>query len=231
MDAAVVIPAFNERERIGTALDALRGQPATVVVVVAGDDGTADRARDHPATDVVLDDEAEAGPGPARNQGARTAAADVVCFTDADTVVGPDWVRRHLRHYEREDVVGVGGPVLALDGDRRDEFMFRALSDWWYRASWPLGFVQASSNNCSYRRSAFDAVGGFDGRLSFLEDTDLSMRMKRVGEVVYDPSARVETSVRRQREEGYLRLFLTYVRGYLRWAAGRDPDGGYFREW
>ncbi len=231
MDAAVVVPAYNEREGIERALSALAGQDAEVVVVVGGDDGTGDVARAHPAADRVVADEREDGPAAARNQGARATDREVVCFTDADTVVGPGWVARHRAHYHDERVVGVGGPLRPLDGDRSDDLLFRVLSDWWYRVSWPVGFVQASGNNCSYRRGPFLDAGGFDESLPFMEDTDCSLRMREYGDVVYDRHAWVETSVRRQREEGYLGLFLTYALGYARYALGRDPGEGYFREW
>jgi len=228
-----VIPAYNERRGIERALDALAGQPGEVIVVVGGDDGTARVAREHAAADRVLDDDREAGPAAARNRGARAADAEVVCFTDADTVVGPGWVDRHRSHYRERSVVGVGGPLRPLDGTHRDDLLFRALSDWWYRVSWPVGFVQASGNNCSYRRGPFLAAGGFDESLPFMEDTDCSLRMARRGRVLYDRHAWVETSPRRQREEGYLGLFARYAAGYARYALGRDPGGGsgYFRDW
>lgn len=228
MNAAVVVPAYDERERIGRTLDALDGQDAAVVVVVDGDDGTAAAAEAHSAVDRVVDGPGTS-PGAARNRGARAVDAEVVCFTDADTVVPSGWVDRHLSHYHRSEVVGVGGPVRPLDGDLTDEALFRVLSDYWYRASWPLGFVQASANNCSYRRRPFLRAGGFDESLSFIEDTDASLRMARRGRMVYDRHVRVRTSVRRQSDRGYLGLFLTYAAGYVRYALGRDPGGGYFR--
>ncbi|WP_254545320.1 glycosyltransferase [Halomarina pelagica] len=231
MDAAVVVPAYNERAAVSRALDALAGQDAEVVVVVGGDDGTETVAREHAATGRVVRDEAEDGPAAARNQGARATDATVVCFTDADTVVPPGWVARHLSHYHDRRVVGVGGPLRPLDGDRTDEALFKLLSDYWYRVSWPVGFVQASGNNCSYRREDFLAAGGFDESLPFMEDTDCSLRMKARGRLVYDPHAWVRTSVRRQREEGYGGLFLRYAIGYVRYALGREPGSRYFRDW
>jgi len=230
VNAAVVVPAYNERERIARTLDTLAGQDAEVVVVVDGDDGTAAAAEVHAAVDLVLDGPGD-GPAAARNRGVEAVDADVVCFTDADTVVSPGWVARHRSHYHDPDVVGVGGPLAPLDGDWTDAILFRVLSDYWYRVSWPLGFVQASTNNCSYRREPFLRAGGFDESLSFIEDTDASLRMARHGRMVYDRHARVETSVRRQSEQGYLRLFLTYLAGYARYALGRDPGGDYFRDW
>lgn len=231
MDVTVVIPAYNEEDRIETALDPLSGQPVTVVVVVGGDDTTGSRARQHPATDLVIRDDSEDGPAAARNSGARITDADVVCFTDADTVVPPGWVDRHRRHYTDESVVGVGGPIVPFDGTPVDATLFRILSDWWYRVSWPLGFVQASGNNCSYRREPFLAAGGFDTDLTFIEDTECSLRMSERGRMVYDREAWVMTAVRRQREQGYLSLFLTYAKGYLELATGRTSETDYFHDW
>jgi cellulose synthase/poly-beta-1,6-N-acetylglucosamine synthase-like glycosyltransferase len=231
MDAAVVIPAYNERATIESTLDSLDGQEADVIVVVGGDDGTEAVARTHPTTNRVITDATENGPATARNQGARAAENTVVCFTDADTIVPPKWVRRHLSHYQDPSVIGVGGPLQPLDGDWTDTVLFKLLSDWWYRASWPLGFVQASGNNCSYRREPFLDAGGFDESISFVEDTDCSLRMRNQGTMVYDPDTVVETSIRRQKMNGYLALFLIYALGYARYAFGCDPGREYFQSW
>lgn len=228
LDAAVVVPAHEERDDLERTLDSLSGQATEVIVVAGGNDGTEGVARTHPTPDRVIEDGSGGGPAAARNRGARATECPVVCFTDADTVVPPGWVPRHARHYRDPRVVGVGGPLRPLDGDRTDAVLFKLLSDWWYRASWPFGFVQASGNNCSYRRRAFLDAGGFDESLSFIEDTDCSLRMRAHGDVVYDPRAWVETSVRRQAEAGYLGLFSTYAVGYARYALGYDPGGDYF---
>jgi glycosyltransferase involved in cell wall biosynthesis len=231
LDAAVVIPAYNERATIESTLDALHGQNADVIVVAGGDDGTGTVARAHPATNCVIADAAASGPAAARNRGARAAESTVVCFTDADTIVPPGWVVQHLSHYHDPGVIGVGGPMQPLDGDWTDDVLFKLLSDWWYRVSWPFGFVQATGNNCSYHRERFLDAGGFDESMSFVEDTDCSLRMDNHGTMVYDPHIPVETSIRRQNQKGYLRLFFTYAVGYVRYVFGYDPGKGYFRDW
>lgn len=230
MDASVVIPAYDEAATIGRTLDSLVGQGAEVVVVVDGTDTTGEIARDHDAVDVVVSGENH-GPGAARNRGAATASGDVVLFTDADTVVPEDWVARHRRHYQRDAVVGAGGPAQPLDGGLFDDVLFTVLSDWWYRVSWPLGFVQQPGFNMSVRRSAFEAIGGFDETLAFQEDTDLSMRLKRRGEIVYDPACVVRTSPRREHAEGYGGLLWRNARGYLHnFVLGNRVGRGYFEE-
>jgi len=228
MDASVVVPAFEEAATLGRALDALAGQDAAVVVVAGGEDDTAAIAESHPAVDRVVADEGR-GAGAARNRGAEAASGEVLLFTDADTVVPTDWVSRHVAHYDRDEVVGVGGPAQPLEGGLADELLFTVLSDWWYRFSWPLGFVQQPGFNCSVRREAFEAVGGYDESLSFQEDTDLSLRLKREGTIVYDPDCVVQTSTRRERDEGYLGLMLRNLRGYVnQFVLGRSAGSGYF---
>jgi len=165
----------------------------------------------------------------ARNRGAEVAEGDVLLFTDADTVVPPDWVDRHRAHYDRSQVVGVGGPARPLDGRLRDEVLFAVLSDWWYRVSWPLGFVQQPGFNCSVRRDDFCAIGGYDETIPFQEDTELSLRLKERGEIVYDPDCVVCTSPRREHDEGYGGLFVRNLRGYVRqFLLGDRVDAEYF---
>jgi glycosyltransferase involved in cell wall biosynthesis len=230
MDASVVVPAYDEAETIGRTLDSLAGQDAEVVVAAGGTDDTVRIAERHPAADLVTRAGGK-GPGAARNRGAAAARGELLLFTDADTVVPGDWVERHRRHYDREGVVGVGGPARPLDGGVVDEVLFTVLSDWWYRVSWPLGFVQQPGFNASVRRSAFEAVSGFDEALPFQEDTDLSLRLKRHGEVVYDPSCVVRTSPRREHEEGYAGLLLRNVRGYVsNFVLGKRVGRDYFEK-
>ncbi|QSW99077.1 glycosyltransferase [Haloterrigena alkaliphila] len=230
--ASVVVPARDEPDSLERTLDALSAQTfdgRLEVIVVASGTTTLAVARAHRIVDRVVADRTHEGPGAARNRGAAVATGDVLLFTDADTVVPPAWVRRHRRHYATPAVVGVGGPLRPLAGGLRHGLLFRLLSDWWYRASWPVGFVQQPGPNCSVRRSAFEAVGGFDESLSFIEDTDLSLRLREAGTVVYDHTCPVATSPRRQEREGYLPLFLAYLAGYLAYAIpGRSPTRDHF---
>ncbi len=161
--------------------------------------------------------------------GASEAGGEILLFTDADTVVPATWVRRHRRHYTTPSVRGVGGPLRPLEDGLRHRACFHVLSDWWYRACWPVGFVQQPGPNCSVRRTAFERIGGFDESLRFLEDTDLSLRLHRDGTVVDDHTCPVATSTRRQQRVGYGRLFATYLLGYLEYALpGRSPSKPYF---
>ncbi|WP_339103398.1 glycosyltransferase [Haloterrigena salinisoli] len=230
--ASVVVPAREEAARLERTLASLGRQSfdgRLEVIVVASGAATLRIAREHGVVDRVLTDDRRDGPGAARNRGAAVATGDVLLFTDADTIVPSTWVRRHWRHYATPAVVGVGGPLRPLADGLSHRVRFRLLSDWWYRISWSVGFVQQPGPNCSVRRSAFEAVDGFDESLPFLEDTDLSLRLREAGRVAYDPDCPVRTSVRRHEREGYLPLLLAYLVGYLEYALpGRSPTREHF---
>jgi glycosyltransferase involved in cell wall biosynthesis len=215
LSASVIIPAYNEESAIQKSLDSLEDQDAEVVVVVGGTDNTRKVAENHLAADKVLDDEKESGPGPARNQGARESSGEILLFTDAETQVQPDWVENHVNQYQNENVVGVGGAVRPQTDSLKHRVLFKILSDYWYRVSWKIGFIQQSGVNCSYRREYFFEENGFNEEMPFMEDTELSLRMKKHGKIVYDENIWVETSARRQEGEGYSKLFIKYFKAYL----------------
>lgn len=228
ISSSIVVPAYHEAETLSECLSSLEGQPGEVIVVYVGDE-TGQLAREHPRTDRVIEDTVQAGPGAARNLGAREGSGDVVLFTDAETVVSPDWVTSHRSHYRDDAVVGVGGPVRPRSDSLKHRVMFKLLSDYWYQLSWKVGFYQLSGWNCSYRTSAFLSEGGFDASLPFMEDTELSLRMKDYGEIRYDPACWTATSVRRHDQQGYLSLFLQYARAYSRhYLLGREIESDYF---
>jgi len=183
---SVVIPARDAADTIGRQLRAVVSGGADVEVVVADNgstDGTQDVVRDfarqHPRT-LLLDASATPGPSFARNQGIAAATHEVIALCDADDVVSAGWadaVREGLRHHEF-----VGGP-----------HEFELLNPSWVcdarerertRAFWTLEDVggppwpHVTTSNLGIRRSAHEAVGGFDEALQWSEDNDYAFRLR-----------------------------------------------------
>jgi len=87
MRVCALIPAYNEEDRIGTTVQALRSRPEIGEVVVVDDgssDGTAQAARDAGASNVIT--QANAGKGAALTAAYREACdrADVFLLLDGD---------------------------------------------------------------------------------------------------------------------------------------------------
>lgn len=228
MKASVIIPAYNEEDSIESTLDSLEASDAEVIVVVDGDDSTDEIARGHSVVDKVIKGDSS-GAGQARNKGVDYAHGDVVIFTDADTVVPEDWVQSHLECYTDETVIGVGGPADSLEKDFKNRILYRFFGDYMYRISWPLGLTMQPGFNCSFKKEYFLEEGGFNEEIPFMEDTELSLRMKKYGKIVYEPATRVETSARRESENGYIMVALKYFKAYMNYyILGREINDSYF---
>ncbi len=231
MKVSVIIPAYNEEKDIGKCLKSIkenRYKNFNVIVVDAGStDKTVDIAGEY--ADKVIKAHTNA-PGPARNLGVRESDAEVVAFTDADTIVAGDWVGEIAARFHDPGVVGVGGVLRPLEARLLDRIMFKINSDLWYRFTALFGFYQLGTPNCAYRRSAFLEVGGFDESMSMLEDTELSLRLGRakLGRIIIDKNLVVYNSARRFRQEGYIRVFLRYVKEYLNMFTNRGVESKHF---
>ena len=151
----------------------------------------------------------------ARNTAVRYVQADVVAFLDDDATAEPDWLERLLAAYGDEDVVAVGGAVMARweDGDR--PAWFPEEFDWVVGCSYRgLPVVRTPVRNLigcnmSFRVSDLLAIGGFDESLgrqggdgAGCEETELCIRAARQRDgarIIYEPAARVWHHVPRER--------------------------------
>ncbi len=84
-DISVVVPAYNESDRIGETLHAIK-QLNSVDEIVVVDDGSADNTYDiaREWADVLIRREHNHGKGPALDLGWRKSKGDVIVFLDAD---------------------------------------------------------------------------------------------------------------------------------------------------
>ncbi len=191
---SVIIPAWNEELWLPRLLRRLRLCDAVTEVIVADNDsrdGTARVAR-------------EAGcrvvpgglPARARNRGAEAASGDILLFLDADAVIERTEVLKLLRHFERPEVAAVHCRLVPIDASPFVRFCYSA-ADVYFRALARLGGAQAIGSCMVVRRECFVRAGGFREDIAVGEDADLYRRLRLVGKVTYDRSARVHVSPRR----------------------------------
>jgi glycosyltransferase involved in cell wall biosynthesis len=162
---SVVIPALNVAQTLADQLDALAAQTFTdnfeVVIADNGStDGTAEVAAAWAARLPVrvVDARGRRGINHARNVGVRESHAPLVLLCDGDDRVSPEWVARMVTALESYDVVGgplrfVGSPT-AVQWRKHPSVEELRLGH---------GFLPyAFGSNMGFRRTLFDAVGGFD---------------------------------------------------------------------
>lgn len=130
-------------------------------------------------------------PAAARNRGAAQARGDIIVFTDADCVAHPDWLAVLAERFADSSVNVVGGGVaFEPRGYWTIADSISSFHD--YLASLPSGERQLlASLNLAIRRQVFMEVGGFDERRPIGEDSDLSIRLRRQGYVLYFESRAV----------------------------------------
>ncbi len=192
----VVIPVRGDQAGVDRLLRAVRGLPVVVV-----DDGSVDpiRVPDDPAVRLLRLPQ-NRGPAHARNRGAALADTEFIAFLDADTVPRAGW-DAVLRGRFADETVAVAAPrIVGLEDPPLTRPVARyaglhssldmgprpALA----RPGSPVAYVPSAA--MLVRRTAFEAIGGFDDQLRVAEDVDLCWRLAAAGWTVrYDPAARV----------------------------------------
>lgn len=195
--ASVVVLAWNAWHHTRRCLTSLRPtmSPGDELVVV--DNGSRDETPrglgEFPIEQLLVNEENRGFPAGA-NQGAAAAVGDVLVFLNSDTVVLPGWLDALLAPFALSEVVAAGPrsnyvagaqlvhpvPYSSPDGPLFEEFAARWTRAYAGRCRQVLeliGFCLA------VRRSAFEAVGGFDEGygLGNFEDNDLCRKLARAG--------------------------------------------------
>ncbi|WP_040610259.1 glycosyltransferase family 2 protein [Oceaniovalibus guishaninsula] len=199
-DVAIVIPSYDRPRQLQTCLRhiaALEGGPWRTIVVDDGSPAPLAPVCEGAGPWATCLRQPNAGPGVARNTGARAAeGARWLLFTDDDCRPRPDWALRLL--------AGQDGVPLRLAGGRIDNALpdnvystaSQSLSTYLYHYYQSQGSDMRffTTNNMCCLRDDFLRVGGFDPTFGIAsEDRDLSLRWKDAGgTLVYLPDAVVD---------------------------------------
>lgn len=192
---SAVIPLYNGGKFIEAALQSVFAQTVAPKEVIVVDDGSTDQgpakvkamAEHYP---IVLLPRPNGGQSSARNYGVAQSSGDLIALLDQDDV----WYATHLEAlarpfaarttgappgwvYSDVDEIDADGQMICqavlstLPTEHPKRTLFACLREDMY--------VLPSASLIS--RKAFDAVGGFDERLSGYEDDDLFLRLFRAG--------------------------------------------------
>jgi GT2 family glycosyltransferase len=206
--AAIVVPAYGQRQVTARCLEALRRAdcetPMQVVVVddCSPDDTAAFLARCRGLT--VVSNETNMGFLRATNAGVAAAGeAPFVVLLNNDTEVTPGWLDALIAPFEDPSVGAVGAKLIYPDGKLQEagSIVWRDGSGWNYgRGDLPDRFPYNHSREVDYcsaaclavRRETWDRVCGFDERFvpAYYEDTDLCFAIRAIGQrVLFQPRA------------------------------------------
>ena len=130
----------------------------------------------------VVTEPASCHPSVARNLGVRDSSADVLVFVDADVELEADALARLRSAFEEDaSLAAAFGSYNDAPGDDGVVSAFRNLLHHHVHQESAGEATTFWTGLGAVRRSAFDAVGGFDPDLRYLEDVDFGMRLAANG--------------------------------------------------
>lgn len=230
MKISIVIPAYNEERYIGRTLESLKRLDTnnweTELLVIDGSsvDKTVQIAKSFGAKVFT---EPHKGIGFARQQGIIHAQGEIIAFTDADTIVPKDWLIRHIKALHQPKVVFSYGTFRVIDGTFPYFHYINYIQPhalWWLHHL--LGKPIAAGQNLAFWKEKALLVGGFDENIRVMEDTDLAIRMTKVGKVIFLQDLVVLSSGRRSKEG--IRFFLRMTASTTQYfILGRRSLGGF----
>lgn len=223
---SVVIPVFNKRDFVAISLESVvtaaerAGNVEIIIVDHQSTDGSYEVALAYAQRATVLR-MAGGTISAVRNFGARHATAPVIAFIDSDVVVPPDYFRI-LRQVL--DAVPTDAAGCEYDIPDRPHWSERV----WYelhvvREDGYRHFINAG--NFAVRRTAFDAVDGFDERLVTGEDTDICARLRAGGFRIFEThQLRAVHLGNPKSARGFFRKQVWHGLGGFSWVMFRRPN-------
>jgi rSAM/selenodomain-associated transferase 2 len=214
---SVVIPAWNEAERIEATVRSAVATDVEVMVVDGGSgDATASRAAGAGARVVT----SERGRAVQLARGASAARGDVLVFLHADTALPVGWPEAVATALADPAVVGGAFSFRFERGGSTRLGFALALVEWGARLRVALFGFPYGDQALFVRRGALDAAGGVP-QTPFMEDLDLVAALRRQGRLALLALPAV-TSARRYRARGPLRAMLRNWAAVLAWWLGLD---------
>jgi GT2 family glycosyltransferase len=180
---SVVVCVYNGQRTIGETLAGLQRLDYPDFEVLVVDDGSTDATASIVANHGVRAiSTPNRGLGQARNTGWRAARGDIVAFIDDDAWPDPHWLQFIALRFASGDYGGVGGPNIAPPWDGVVPGCIAAVGG---PSHVPLSARDAAhlaGVNMAFRRSALEAVDGFDPRFRAAgDDVDLCERLQARG--------------------------------------------------
>jgi glycosyltransferase involved in cell wall biosynthesis len=232
---SVIVCAHNEARCLPASLYSLLAQTRTpdqiLVVNNASTDDTRKVALQVPRVRVA--DEPRKGLVVARETGRRHATGDLLVYIDADCRAPITWLARVERHFVAdESLIALSAPYRYYDWDFLGCGLIRAY-DWTIAPATQLLVKHILKlgtifygGNFAVRRTALQAIGGFDTSIDFHgEDTNLGRRLLKIGKVGLYQDCWLYTSARRYVRMGKMTVFRLYVRNFtseLLWHRPKD---------
>ena len=185
---SIIVPVYNAERFIEGCIESLLAldYPKGSFEIIAVDNGSTDRSAElikkYPVTYVI---EKIKGPSAARNSGAKIARGSILAFTDADVIVGKNWLLEIKNSLLDQSIAGVMGLRLGINKN-----VWADLFQKYYeifigqRRSEGKMISRIDSANFAMRKKVFDDFKGFNPEFLSSEDQELGIRLFEYGEKI-----------------------------------------------
>ena len=199
---SVLVPCYNAERFVGAALESVLAQTYAPIEVIVVDDGSTDRSaavlEPFRAPGVTVIRQENHGAAAARNAAFAASRGRYILYLDGDDLMSPGHIAALVDKLDGSD------RVLAMsqwDRFRTDphEARFPARADYrdaagadWLVASWSGPAPMMQSGQFLIPRSLIEQLGGWDERLSLIDDFEFFTRLIAASDGIrYAPGARL----------------------------------------
>lgn len=206
---SVIVPVFNDPERLRLCLNALQHQSYQrdcyeIIVVDNGSREDIGAALGFPAG-IQFVKEPQPGSYAARNTGVKMARGSVLAFTDADCIPHGEWIARGVARLQAHPEVGLvagGIKVFFQDAERPTAVeLYESITAFPQRKYVEEYHYGATANVFTWRR-VMDKIGPFNAALISGGDREWGQRVYAAGlPLVYAEEVEIKHPARRSFEE------------------------------
>lgn len=184
---SIIIPCYNAGRWLAQTLESALAQTHPSIEIIVVDDGSSDNslaiARSFEPRGVCVVAQANSGASAARNHGLRLARGEFILFLDADDLLSPDAVARQATALEgKPDHIAFG--AWARFHDDPAAAVFTPHPGWhdspaldWIKETWRDTEPMYQCGNFLIPRPLLNRAGGWDERLSLIDDFEFFTRL------------------------------------------------------
>jgi len=199
IEVSVIVPTYNGADKIANLLKALNWQAfqdfELIVVVDGSTDNTFEMVQSFDVKfkkKIVV--QPNQGRSVAKNNGAKVACGHIFIFYDDDMEPANDSVSRHVGFHAKNLGLLTGNQIEMRSKHKTDIQNYKALLSAKWTEKYHNGMNELDCSNlfftaanCSFKRTDFLALKGFDQRLTDAEDYDIAYRALEAGvPVIFD---------------------------------------------
>ena len=200
---SVIIPTFMEEKYLKKTLLSIKNQSFKNYEIIVVDSNSTDKTKEIAKKHAKVYNIKKRGIAVGRNHGVKKSSAEILLFLDADTIIEKDFLKKAVKHFRNKSIISVLPHVTSINKRGRGFF-------WWgntcVKIAHKLGYPMFPTTAVFYRKSIFSKVS-FNENYQSGEDSDLSLRARKMGKMIIDFSLKAKSSERRMKNPVYFFTF------------------------